>query len=88
MLRDEAKYPKATEFIPERFFKEDGKLDDDSIALAFGFGRRVCVGRHFADASVWIAIVHLLAAFKFMKPLDENGDEKYPDPEWSTGLIS
>ncbi|KIJ13396.1 hypothetical protein PAXINDRAFT_170472 [Paxillus involutus ATCC 200175] len=88
MSRDEAKYSKASEFIPERFFKEDGELNDDSIALAFGFGRRVCVGRHFADASVWIAIVHLLAAFKFMKPLDENGAEKHPDPEWSTGLIS
>jgi cytochrome P450 len=41
MSRDEAKYSKASEFIPERFFKEDGELNDDSIALAFGFGRRV-----------------------------------------------
>ncbi|KAF9243459.1 cytochrome P450 [Melanogaster broomeanus] len=86
--RDEANYPKATEFIPERFFNEDDELNEDHMALAFGFGRRICVGRHFADASVWIALVHLLAAFKFMKPLDENGVEKHPDCVWSTGLMS
>ncbi|KAF8556227.1 cytochrome P450 [Imleria badia] len=88
MSRDEVRYPNPTEFIPERFFDQDGQLNDDAVALAFGFGRRVCVGRHFADASLWIAIVHLLAVFKFMKPLDDNGDEIEPDPEWSTGLIS
>lgn len=49
---------------------------------------RFSVGRHFADASVWIAIAHLLAIFKFMKPVDENGVEVEPNPEWSTGLIS
>ncbi|KIJ66911.1 hypothetical protein HYDPIDRAFT_85366 [Hydnomerulius pinastri MD-312] len=88
MSRDETKYPDAKEFRPERFFEKDGELNDDSVALAFGFGRRVCVGRYFADASLWIAIVHLLAAFKFRKPTDENGAEKDPEPEWSTGLLS
>ncbi|KAI9567359.1 cytochrome P450 [Boletus coccyginus] len=88
MSRDEIRYPNPTEFVPERFFDQDGELNNDSVALAFGFGRRVCVGRHFADASLWIAIVHLLAMFKFMKPLDGNGEEIDPNPEWSTGLIS
>ncbi|KAF8121767.1 cytochrome P450 [Boletus edulis] len=88
MSRDEVKYPNPTEFIPERFIDQDGQLNNDSVALAFGFGRRVCVARHFADASVWMAIVHLLAVFKFMKPLDENGVEMDPNPEWSTGVVS
>ncbi|KAH7884392.1 cytochrome P450 [Phlebopus sp. FC_14] len=88
MSRDEIRYPDPTEFKPERFFKSEGVLNDDTVSLAFGFGRRVCVGRYFADASLWIAIVHLLAAFKFMKPLDENGAERHPQPKWSTGLLS
>jgi len=88
MSRDEDKYPNPTEFIPERFFDEDGELNDDSMSLAFGFGRRVCVGKHFADASVWIAVVHLLFMFKFMKLVDEDGAEIEPTPRWSTGLIS
>ncbi|KAG8213254.1 cytochrome P450 [Butyriboletus roseoflavus] len=88
MSRDEVKYPNPTEFIPERFINQDGELNDDSVALAFGFGRRICVGRHFADASVWVAIVHLLAIFKFMKPVDENGIEMEPKPKWSSGLVS
>ena len=41
MSRDEVKYHNPTEFIPERFFDQGGELNNDSVALAFGFGRRV-----------------------------------------------
>lgn len=41
MSRDVVKYPNPTEFLPERFLNQDGELNNDSVALAFGFGRRV-----------------------------------------------
>ena len=41
MSRDEVRYPNSAEFIPERFLDRDGRLNSDSVALAFGFGRRV-----------------------------------------------
>ncbi|KAG2359073.1 cytochrome P450 [Suillus spraguei] len=88
MSKDETKYPSPHDFKPERFFMADGKLNDDTIDFPFGFGRRVCVGRHLADASLWISIASLLATFRFMKPLDDEGKEVDPIFQWSTGLSS
>jgi len=36
---------------------------------------RICPGRHFADATVWILIASLLSAFKFSKAVDKDGNE-------------
>ena len=44
--RDEARYPGAEKFIPERFLDGEGRLtDDDPGEFIFGFGRRRCPGR-------------------------------------------
>ncbi|KAM6490499.1 Cytochrome P450 [Amanita muscaria] len=40
VTRNEEKYPEPESFCPERFFKSDGTLDDDTVIYAFGFGRR------------------------------------------------
>ncbi|KAH7882749.1 cytochrome P450 [Phlebopus sp. FC_14] len=49
------------------FLNADGSLtDDDPSRFAFGFGRRICVGRHVADASLWISIVTMLAVVDFL----------------------
>ncbi|KAN0084465.1 Cytochrome P450, partial [Tylopilus felleus] len=54
MAHDESKYPDPHAFIPERFLNHDGSLKPNDVEnIAFGFGRRICVGRYFADTSVW-----------------------------------
>lgn len=40
MTRDEKLYPDPLKFKPERFFDNDGKLDNNKRVLAYGFGRR------------------------------------------------
>ena len=40
MTRDEDVYQDADLFLPERFLKADGTLNDDTVDYAFGFGRR------------------------------------------------
>jgi hypothetical protein len=40
MTRDENKYPSSDQFKPERFLHDDGSLTNDTMALAFGWGRR------------------------------------------------
>lgn len=82
------KYPNPDDFNPDRFFMPNGQLNDDTVDFSFGFGRRVCVGKHFADASLWIAIASLLATFRFMRPLDSDGKEIDPIFEWTTGMVS
>jgi cytochrome P450 len=68
MTRDEEVYQDADSFLPERFLKADGTLNDDTVDYAFGFGRRyvvfipvftkrahvcrICPGRAFAETEV------------------------------------
>ena len=40
---------------------------------------RICPGRHFADMSLYMGIVTLLATSTILKPLDENGEEYMPE---------
>ncbi|EIW87220.1 cytochrome P450 [Coniophora puteana RWD-64-598 SS2] len=88
MSRDPTRYPEPENFNPDRFLHPDGTLSDDDVGFAFGFGRRICVGQHVADVSVWTAIASLLAACKFEKAKDENGKEIVFEPKWTTGVTS
>ncbi|KAF8139501.1 cytochrome P450 [Mycena galopus ATCC 62051] len=88
MTRDESKYPEPERFNPDRFFTADGKLNDDSVVLTFGFGRRICPGRHNADATVWATIVSVLSTFNIAKAKDAAGNEIEIDPTYSDGIIS
>ena len=49
--------------------------EPDPSELAFGYGRRSCAGRFFADASVYITIVQMLAVFQIEKAKDKHGVE-------------
>ncbi|KAF7365164.1 Cytochrome p450 [Mycena venus] len=80
MTRDESFYPESERFNPDRFFTADGKLNNDDTVLTFGFGRRICVGRHHADATVWAAMVSVLATFNIAKAKDSTGNEIDIDP--------
>ena len=86
MAHDESKFPDPHAFIPERFLNDDGSLKPNDVEnIAFGFGRRICVGRHFADTSLWSVMAKVLAVFKIMGPLDENGVEVPVEPRFAGG---
>lgn len=86
MCHNEDKYANASEFNPDRFLNPDGTLTDDIVSFVWGFGRRICPGRHLAEASIWSAMVCLLAVFKFSKAKDETGREIEIEPRWHGGL--
>jgi len=76
MNRDEELYTRPDEFIPERFVDtETGPFTAINDIRAFGFGRRVCVGRYMADNTVWLAIASVLATLTLTKAKDKNGNE-------------
>ena len=90
MLHDEDEYPNPDAFIPERYLTKGGQLDPDAPNpenIAFGFGRRICPGRYFSSASVWFAIVSILAVFDITKAKDKNGSTIEPSAETTTGLV-
>ena len=91
MLHDESIFPDSESFVPERWLNEDGSLRSDmrdAELAAFGFGRRICPGRHLASASIWIGIASVLATFDLVKPVDENGDVIEPKGDFTSGLVS
>ncbi|KAG1865798.1 cytochrome P450 [Suillus subalutaceus] len=86
MTHDATKYPSPDEFKPERFFEDDGSLNSDTMRISFGWGRRICVGRHLVDASLWIAMANFLAFFSAHKALDEHGMEIPVVPKFTNGF--
>ncbi|KAJ7453395.1 cytochrome P450 [Mycena latifolia] len=89
ILHDEVIYPDPHAFTPERFLL-NGKLNPDvrDPDAAFGFGRRVCPGRHLAASSVWIAVVSILATFDINKAVDDMGNIIEPTGEYTSAVIS
>ncbi|KAJ6585036.1 cytochrome P450 [Mycena capillaripes] len=88
MTRDESIYLEPDRFNPDRFFTAEGKLNEDDTVLTFGFGRRICVGRHNAEATVWATIVSVLSMFNIAKATDAAGNEIEIEPNYSDGLVS
>jgi len=76
MNRDPDVYTAPDEFIPERFLDTPtGPFTSINDIYAFGFGRRVCVGRYMADNTVWMTIASVLATLTLRKAKDMEGNE-------------
>ena len=83
VLHNPVTYPEPDSFRPERFINPDGSLRDDPVVTsAFGFGKRICPGRHLADATIFIAVASLLSVFNIKKG---NGTGEGPDAYPFTG---
>ena len=89
MSRDETQYPEAEAFRPERFLTSDGKPNQeipDPIQV-FGFGRRKCPGRHFAEDMLFLTMASILAVFNIEKPTDDYGNTIEVTEEFTSGLF-
>ncbi|KAF7977803.1 hypothetical protein HWV62_2717 [Athelia sp. TMB] len=89
VLNDEKVYPDPSKFDPERFLTPDGKVNHsvpDSEA-AFGYGRRICPGRHMARGTVWLTAGSILASFNVEKAVDAQGNVIEPHVEYVPSLI-
>lgn len=72
-------------FRPERF-QEQPDLQDPK-EMVFGFGRRVCPGKLFADANLWLAAVNITSAFDISKVIDQKGNEFTPTAIFTSGFV-
>ncbi|KAG2053777.1 cytochrome P450 [Suillus hirtellus] len=93
MARNPDKYPNPTRFIPERHMskvavEEPSTHGPGDISFAFGFGRRICVGRHIADASLFAAVVNILTVFRLERVPGWNVGPDAEGVEWTGGLTT
>ncbi|KAF4565688.1 hypothetical protein EYR36_002266 [Pleurotus pulmonarius] len=87
--------PDVDDFRPERFLNEDGELKamptdtKDEGHVTYGFGRRICVGRHVSNNSMFIEIASILWACNIRPGKNEAGEIVMPDPQNSIdeGLV-
>ncbi|KAF7559491.1 hypothetical protein G7046_g4653 [Stylonectria norvegica] len=89
MTHDERIYSDPEAFDPDRYIPvEEGGRGEPFPNGQFGFGRRVCVGKHLAEASVWLVVAAMLSVLKIEKARDADGEEITPVVEVTNGLTS
>ncbi|KAH6919267.1 cytochrome P450 [Coprinopsis sp. MPI-PUGE-AT-0042] len=82
IMHDPNQFDDPMAFKPERYLK-DGKLNPDIMdpeAAAFGYGRRICPGRHFSGEALAMLVASILACFDIRPPKDEHGREVQMGP--------
>jgi len=72
---DEANFPQAQAFLPERWLKEDLAPAAKRIPLPFGAGARTCPGRYLALLEIKIALATLLSSFDLQSVATPDGGE-------------
>lgn len=93
---DPERYPDPRRFEPERFRGDMQTAADSALNpgpasrdhFVFGSGRRICLGIHVAERSLYIAISRMLWAFEFLPELDADSKPILPDPEKLTEGLS
>jgi cytochrome P450 len=85
-LHDPEVYTDPDVFNPQRFLSP--RSEPDPSTEAFGYRRRICPGRFFADSSLYLNIAQSLAAFNIKKAVDEDGREIDVNVKPKPGILS
>jgi len=89
MLHNEDIFPDPFVFNPDRFMKGD-KLDErvqDPAYACWGFGRRICPGKHMAFSAIWIAVASLLTVYDIAKKVDKYRNIIEPTQEYLSAIV-
>ncbi|KAJ3766789.1 cytochrome P450 [Lentinula raphanica] len=91
MMHDEQTFEDPFTFNPDRYIRPaDGQLDHNllkTVAISFGFGRRICAGKHMALSATWIVIASILSVFDISRAVDENGEIIEPSMKLKPGTL-
>ncbi|KAJ8081649.1 hypothetical protein PM082_007495 [Marasmius tenuissimus] len=79
MSLDEELYSSPEAFDPVRFLPRPEGRGEPHFTPAFGFGRRICPGRHLAPLALWNAIACTLATLEIVPIKDEKGNPRLPE---------
>jgi len=84
MLQDQSSYGSHVEdFEPDRFL-ERGSRDP---TIVFGFGRRICPGRHLVERTLFLTIASILHIYRIDKPVHMKIKPELKDYTFTSGLV-
>ncbi|KAJ6591284.1 putative monooxygenase [Mycena vulgaris] len=86
MFHDPEYLPNPNKFDPDRYNNLDSEMDKFAH-LVFGFGRRVCPGKLFAEDSLFAIIATVLSTCEILPVFDALGNKTTPDITFSSGTI-
>lgn len=89
ITHDPKAYKEPFLYNPKRFLK-NGEIDPtvrDPGVAAFGYGRRICPARFFAQNSLFILISHILTVYNIRPGLGDDGKELEIKPRMTNGLL-
>ncbi|VDB88746.1 unnamed protein product [Peniophora sp. CBMAI 1063] len=97
ILHDPSLFPDPDTFDPAHFISSDNggtypveackRGEPPFPEAAFGFGRRICLGRLLAKNTVWLTVASVLSAFDILPVKDENGVDVPVEDTWSSGTV-
>jgi cytochrome P450 len=85
MAHDPNVYTSPDIFNPGRFIGPTPEMDPRTYT--FGFGRRTCPGRLFADQMLFLACATLLATLDISCAVDADGQKIVPPLDFVTGTV-
>ncbi|KAH6893682.1 O-methylsterigmatocystin oxidoreductase, partial [Coprinopsis sp. MPI-PUGE-AT-0042] len=91
IMHDPATFDDPFEFKPERYLTNDGKINPNILGPedgAFGYGRRICPGRHLSNESLSIMAITLLSCFDILPALDKAGRPKPLELKVTSSIVS
>ncbi|KAJ6626173.1 putative monooxygenase [Mycena sp. CBHHK59/15] len=86
MFHDPTAYPNPMEFNPDRYNNLDAEMDKVADVM-FGFGRRVCPGKVFAEGTFFAIVATVLATCEILPVVDAQGNKVVPEVTFSSGTI-
>jgi cytochrome P450 len=79
-------YPDPMVFRPERYL--ESPTQPDPRQFVFGYGRRICPGRHVADNALFVTIAQVLTVFDIRKVVGRDGKDVEPEVRFVPGVIA
>ncbi|EJD49809.1 cytochrome P450 [Auricularia subglabra TFB-10046 SS5] len=83
VAEDGSPLDRAEDFVPERFLPGASQRAPDSRDYVFGFGKRVCPGRHLAENILFLTTSSILATSWITSPADGEGKSSPPTLKWT-----
>jgi hypothetical protein len=87
ITRNEDIYTNPEVFNPDRFVNPSKPEILQHVDSVWGFGRRVCPGKAFAETNLWLVIANTIAMMDVRQVLGEDGNPIAPSTEFESGAI-